>query len=106
MRELPLVRRALGEPAALDTAVSAAILDEVSAGETPASLRLHRLPDVEVTPVADGHPDGDEEMVQVWSVPPGESDPPSALGAASTTIAAALETLSDISRTFSECPGR
>lgn len=71
MRELRLVRRAFGEPAALDTAVSAAILEEVSAGETPATLRLHCPPDVEVTLVADGHPDGDEEMVQVWSVPRG-----------------------------------
>jgi hypothetical protein len=55
-----MVRRAFGEPAALDTAVSAAILEEVSAGETPATLRLHRPPDVEVTLVADGHPDGDD----------------------------------------------
>jgi hypothetical protein len=90
MRELRLLPRAFGEPAALDTAVSGAILEEVSAGEIPPTLRLHRLPGVEVTLVADGHPDGDEEMVQVWSVPPGESDPPPALGGASTTIAAAL----------------
>jgi octanoyl-[GcvH]:protein N-octanoyltransferase len=46
MHALRLIRRAFGDPAALDTAVSAAILEEVSAGEAPPTLRIHRPPAV------------------------------------------------------------
>jgi lipoate-protein ligase A len=46
MDELRLIRARFAEPPALDTAVSAAILEAVSAGTEPATLRLHRPPAV------------------------------------------------------------
>jgi octanoyl-[GcvH]:protein N-octanoyltransferase len=46
VEQLRVVRSSFGDPAAMDTAVSAAILEEVSNGTTPATLRLHRPPAV------------------------------------------------------------
>jgi lipoate-protein ligase A len=46
MQELRVVRTSVRGPAATDTAVSAAVLEEVSAGESPPTLRLHRPPAV------------------------------------------------------------
>jgi octanoyl-[GcvH]:protein N-octanoyltransferase len=63
MRELRLIRRAFGEPAPLDTAVSAAILEEVSAGEAPATLRLHRPPAVVAFGPIDRHSPGFSEAI-------------------------------------------
>jgi lipoate-protein ligase A len=44
MDEMRVLRQSFGRPVAMDTAVSAAILEEVSAGDAPETLRLHRPP--------------------------------------------------------------
>jgi lipoate-protein ligase A len=46
VEQLRVVRSSFGDPPAMDTAVSAALLEEVSSGTTPATLRLHRPPPV------------------------------------------------------------
>jgi lipoate-protein ligase A len=46
VEQLRVIRSSFSDPPAMDTAVSAAILEEVSNGTAPATLRLHRPPAV------------------------------------------------------------